>query len=180
MRRIWVNFNNNLNFLVVLTCAINNAILFESIRDRCQILVPILSDLSEGNNFSFPVNNQKRLGRIVINCFCCWLWTNKCQLGILEAKFGDNPEVNGTISVHYLLQILLKGRFRVCSKFFIFRDQILKAHFQVWDNFWHLNSFKNYEKCFLFHLKSFFGSQDIGIFVLNFGPNRKTAWLERC
>ena len=69
---IWVNFNNNLNFLVVLTCAINNAILFESIRDRCQILVPILSDLSEGNNFSFPVNNQKRLGRIVINyCFCC-------------------------------------------------------------------------------------------------------------
>ena len=40
-------------------------------------------------------------------------------------------KVNGTISVYYLLQILLKGRFRVCSKFFIFRDQILKAHFQV-------------------------------------------------
>ena len=29
-------------------------------------------------------------------------------------------------------------------------------------------SFKNDEKCFLFHLKSFFGSQDIQVFVTTF------------
>ena len=37
----------------------------------------------------------------------------------------------------------------------------LKAHSQVWDNFRQLKAFKNDEKCFLFHLKSLFRSQDI-------------------
>ena len=37
----------------------------------------------------------------------------------------------------------------------------LEAHSQVWDNSWQLKPFKNDEKCFLFHLKSSFRSQDI-------------------
>ena len=38
---------------------------------------------------------------------------------------------------------------------------------------------ENDEKCFLFHLKSSFGFQDIYVFVLTFCSCRKTAWLER-
>ena len=41
------------------------------------------------------------------------------------------------------------------------------------------SSFKNDEKCFLFHLKSFLHSQDISILVLIFWSYRKTVWLER-
>ena len=37
----------------------------------------------------------------------------------------------------------------------------LKTHSQNWRDFWQLNSFKNERKCFLFHLKSTFYSQDI-------------------
>ena len=37
--------------------------------------------------------------------------------------------------------------------------------------------FKNDEKCFLFHAKSFFRSKDIQIFALTFWLCRKTAWL---
>ena len=40
-------------------------------------------------------------------------------------------------------------------------------------------SFKNNEKCFLFHLKSSFLSQYIYFFVLTFSSYKKTAWLER-
>ena len=40
------------------------------------------------------------------------------------------------------------------------------------------NPFKNDEKYFLFHLKSFFCSPDIEFFVLTFYSCRKTAWLE--
>ena len=39
--------------------------------------------------------------------------------------------------------------------------------------------FKNDEKYFLFHLESFFRSQDFWIFVLNFWSCSKAAWLER-
>ena len=39
--------------------------------------------------------------------------------------------------------------------------------------------FKNDEKCFLFHLKSPFSSQDIWIFVLTVWSCGKTTWLER-
>ena len=45
----------------------------------------------------------------------------------------------------------------------------LKAHSKVWDNFWQLKALKNVEKCFLFHFKSSFRSQDVCIFVLIFG-----------
>ena len=43
-------------------------------------------------------------------------------------------------------------------------EEILKAHSQVWDAFWLLKLFKNDEKCFLFHLKTPFRSQDIQLF----------------
>ena len=49
----------------------------------------------------------------------------------------------------------------------------LKVHSQVWENFGNWNSFKNDEKCFSFHLKSSFHSQDIYIFVMTFWPCRK-------
>ena len=39
--------------------------------------------------------------------------------------------------------------------------------------------FKNDEKYFLFHLESFFRSQDFWIFVLTFWSCSKAAWLER-
>ena len=39
--------------------------------------------------------------------------------------------------------------------------------------------FKNDEKCFLFHLKSSFRSQDILIFVLSFWSCRKAAWEDK-
>ena len=45
----------------------------------------------------------------------------------------------------------------------------LKAHSKVWDNFGQLKALKNVEKCFLFHFKSSFRSQDVCIFVLIFG-----------
>ena len=38
---------------------------------------------------------------------------------------------------------------------------------------------KEIEKCFLFHLKSSFRSQDISIFVLSFWSCRNTTWWER-
>ena len=47
------------------------------------------------------------------------------------------------------------------------------------------NSFKNDEKCFLFHLKSYLRSQDVLKISFSkflselFGPAEKTAWLER-
>ena len=56
----------------------------------------------------------------------------------------------------------------------------LKAHYNVWDNFWYLNKpFKNDKKFFLFHLKSY-------LFVLKifkflswlFGHVKKTVRLE--
>ena len=40
----------------------------------------------------------------------------------------------------------------------------LETHPKVWDNFWQLKD----EKCFLFHLKTPFHSQDIKVFVLTF------------
>ena len=43
---------------------------------------------------------------------------------------------------------------------------ILKVQSQVRDNFW--KPFKTDEKCFLFHVKSYFRSRDIYIFVLTF------------
>ena len=39
--------------------------------------------------------------------------------------------------------------------------------------------FKNDEKCFLFHPRNSFCSQDIWILVLTFWSCRKTVWLER-
>ena len=42
-----------------------------------------------------------------------------------------------------------------------------------------IQPFKNDEKCFLFHLKSSFRSQDIVVFLLTLWSCRKTAWLER-
>ena len=40
--------------------------------------------------------------------------------------------------------------------------ELSKAHSKVWYNFWHLKAlFKRDEKCFLFHLKNSFRSQDI-------------------
>ena len=39
--------------------------------------------------------------------------------------------------------------------------------------------FKNNEKCFLYHLKSPFRSQDILIFVLNFWPFRKKGLIKK-
>ena len=52
---------------------------------------------------------------------------------------------------------------------------LLKAHSQVSDNFDNWKSFKNEEKCFLFHLKSSFDSQDISVFVLTFWSCIKMA-----
>ena len=37
---------------------------------------------------------------------------------------------------------------------------------------------KNVEKCFLFHVMSYFRSQDICIFVMAFSSCRKTVWSE--
>ena len=45
----------------------------------------------------------------------------------------------------------------------------------IFDNW---KPFKNYEKCFLFHLKSPFCSQDISVFVSTFCSCRKTTRLE--
>ena len=56
------------------------------------------------------------------------------------------------------------------------RIPILKAQSRVWDNIWQLKPFKIDEKCFLFHIKSSFRSQDTYIFVLIFRLSRKTAW----
>ena len=55
----------------------------------------------------------------------------------------------------------------------------LNTHLSIWDNFWQLKALLNDEKCFLFHLKSSFHSQDAQIFVLTFWSSGKTAWLER-
>ena len=46
-------------------------------------------------------------------------------------------------------------------------------------NFGNWKSFKNDEKCFLFHFKSFLRSQDIQSFVWTFWSGSKTTWLER-
>ena len=43
-------------------------------------------------------------------------------------------------------------------------EEILNVYSQVWDTFWLLKLFKNDEKCFLFHLKTSFRSQDIQLF----------------
>ena len=60
------------------------------------------------------------------------------------------------------------------------RTPILNVHSKVWEYFWHLKKpFKKAKKCFLFHLKSSFRSQDIYIFVLSFWSCKKPAWLER-
>ena len=50
---------------------------------------------------------------------------------------------------------------------------ILRAHSNVWE------PFKNDEKWFLFHLKSFFSSQDYKVFVTTFWSVENTARLER-
>ena len=55
---------------------------------------------------------------------------------------------------------------------------LLKAHFQVLDNFGNGKPFKSDEKGFLFHLKSSFRSQEIEDFGLTFWPYIKTAWLK--
>ena len=52
----------------------------------------------------------------------------------------------------------------------------LKAHFQSETIFSKWKPFKNDEKCFLFHLRSSFLSQDILVFVLTFWSRKKTAW----
>ena len=39
----------------------------------------------------------------------------------------------------------------------------------------HRKRFKNYKKCFLFHLKSSFRSQDIYVFILTFGHVQETS-----
>ena len=50
------------------------------------------------------------------------------------------------------------------SPYFCYSFKILlKAHSQLWDNFWQLKAFKSDEICFLFHLKSSFLSQDIQV-----------------
>ena len=36
---------------------------------------------------------------------------------------------------------------------------VLKAHFQVWDNFWQLKAFKDDENAFYFSLKALFVSK---------------------
>ena len=41
------------------------------------------------------------------------------------------------------------------------------------------NSFKNDEKCFLYHFKSSFHSQDIQIFVLTFWSCRKKGFIRK-
>ena len=38
----------------------------------------------------------------------------------------------------------------------------------MWDNIWQMIVHKNNEKCFLFHIKNSYGSQDIQIFVMTF------------
>ena len=43
--------------------------------------------------------------------------------------------------------------------------------------FLHWNFFKNDVKCFVFHLKSLFCSEDVYVFVMTFWP--KTVWLDR-
>ena len=55
----------------------------------------------------------------------------------------------------YLLNLI----FWVCNPKHIF-FWALKVHSKVWDNFGNWKPFKKDEKCFLFHLKSYFRSQD--------------------
>ena len=43
----------------------------------------------------------------------------------------------------------------------------------------HWKPFKNDEKCFSFHFKSSFRSQNIEVFLMTFCACKKTAWLER-
>ena len=44
---------------------------------------------------------------------------------------------------------------------------------QIWDNIWQMEANKNNEKCFLFHLKSSYASQDIQIFVMTYWSCKK-------
>ena len=53
--------------------------------------------------------------------------------------------------------------------YYVNNNFYLKVHSWVLSNFWQLKLFKNNEKYFLFHVKSYFRSGDIYIFVLTFG-----------
>ena len=60
-------------------------------------------------------------------------------------------------------KIIIRTKFEQFSKCSLGEicSQHLKAHCQVWDNFWQLKALENDEKCFLFHLKSSFRCQYI-------------------
>ena len=113
---------------------------------------------SEYGHFSRSVRNATKRGLHKISCSCTKLiiWKNlkgrqSDQLTSCKAKFlTDNT--NFKSKRHRAFFVL----------FFLVTMQIQpKAHPKVWDNFDNWKPFKNDEKCFLFHLKSSFRSQDI-------------------
>ena len=66
-------------------------------------------------------------------------------------------------SIYYkLIDIVLYWTWIIVSQIVQIRSAfILKVHSQVWYNFCDWKPFKNDEKCFLFHRKIYFRSQDI-------------------
>ena len=61
----------------------------------------------------------------------------------------------------------------------IWKITVLKGALSCLRQFVNWKPSKNDEKCFLFHLKSSFCSQDILVFVLTFWSCMKTAWIGR-
>ena len=104
----------------------------------------------------------------------------------IVTKFGEQEDWRA----HFREKVMSSLQDQVTKVIMEKRDSDKGLSLWILRNFWRCTvksdtitgnwmSFKNDEKCFLFHLKSSFRSQDISVFVSTFLPCRKTASLER-
>ena len=122
---------------------------------------------SEKNDVNFDLLLTLNRFHTLFWCFHCWIWTCKCQLGIISESLPVFPRVPKTIyekmfemcqyvslvaTILYQLSLLFKVGLSPSKK---------------------IVSFKNGAKCFLLHIKSFFRHQNIYIFILTFWSCRK-------
>ena len=126
-------------------------------------------------NFDISVKEEllQKFDRLLLKIIATWSSNTVIYYGRLQRRLkGAFSGLRQFLSTESLLKIM--------KKFFLFHLKVrLSPSKKVFYYLLQRKPFKNDEKCFLFHLKSSFHSQDILIFLLTFFSCRKNDLMRK-